>query len=133
LYFIIVIFNTSTDSVTFILGMQTSYGSIQPSTRLKIVWGVSLSAIAVVLLLAGGEEALSAIQSAATIAAFPFSVVVILMVFAFSKDSNNERKNLGLTIRPDETKLDNYLHNTPEEHSEEVQNYIEETSEDKGI
>lgn len=63
----------------------------------------------------------------------PFSVVVILMVFAFFKDANNERKYLGLTIRPDEKHLDNYLHNTPEEHSEEVQNYIEETSEDKGI
>ncbi len=133
LFLIAVFFITSADSATFVLGMQTSNGSLQPSTRLKIVWGVSLSAIAVVLLLAGGEEALSAIQSAAIIAALPFSVVVILMVFAFFKDANNERKYLGLTIRPDEKQLDNYLHNTPEEHSEEVQNYIEETSEDKGI
>ena len=42
----------------------------------KVTWGVSQSLIAFILLLAGGEtaDALNAIQSAAIISAFPFSL-----------------------------------------------------------
>ncbi|OFL48388.1 choline transporter [Nosocomiicoccus sp. HMSC067E10] len=133
IFLVAVFFITSADSATFVLGMQTSNGSLQPSTIMKVIWGISLSAIAVVLLLAGGEEALSAIQSAAIIAALPFSVVIILMVIAFFKDANNERKYLGLTIRPDEKQMKEYLSRTPQEHSQDILDYIDETSDQKGI
>ena len=91
-------FITSADSATFVLGMQTSYGRLSPSGFVKIVWGVLLSAIGYILLLAGGETGLNALQSAALIAALPFSFVVILMMIAFYKDANAERKFLGLTL-----------------------------------
>src|SRR5699024_11862581 len=73
-------FITSADSATFVLGMQTSNGSLYPAARTKIVWGVALSSIAYVLLLSGGETGLEALQSAAIIAALPFSFVIILMM-----------------------------------------------------
>lgn len=92
-------FITSADSATFVLGMQTSYGRLNPSPFVKIVWGVSLSAIAYVLLLAGGTTGLDALQSAAIISALPFSFVVILMMIAFYKDANRERKYLGIELQ----------------------------------
>ncbi|WP_256082445.1 BCCT family transporter, partial [Staphylococcus aureus] len=61
-------FITSADSATFVLGMQTTFGSLNPSSKVKVVWGISQALIAFVLLLAGGgngAEALNAIQSAA--------------------------------------------------------------------
>src|SRR5699024_8012036 len=72
-----VLFITSAGSATFVLGMQTTFGSLTPPGGVKIVWGFSLSAIVYILLLAGGETGLNALQSAAIIAALPFSVVVI--------------------------------------------------------
>lgn len=63
-------FITSADSATFVLGMQTTFGSLEPSSAVKVTWGVSQSLIAFILLLAGGgngADALNAIQSAAII------------------------------------------------------------------
>lgn len=102
-------FITSADSATFVLGMQTSFGRLNPSGFVKIVWGVSLSAIAYVLLLAGGDTGLDALQSAAIISALPFSFVIILMVIAFYKDANGDRKYLGMTITPNKRRYQEYI------------------------
>src|SRR5699024_5813586 len=110
-----IFFITSADSATFVLGMQTSYGDLQPPKGIKIIWGVLLSLIAFVLLLTGGDEGLGALQSAAIISAFPFSIVIILMTISFFKDANLERKHLGLTITPDKKRLEEY-HEHVEEH-----------------
>lgn len=129
-----VFFITSADSATFVLGMQTTFGSLTPPGGVKIVWGFSLSAIAYILLLAGGETGLNALQSAAIIAALPFSVVVILMVVAFYKDANTERKYLGLSITPNKRRMQAYIESTPEEHQEDIETYIEEKEDEtKGI
>ena len=104
-----IILITSADSATFVLGMQTSNGSLRPSASIKIVWGVSLSAIAYVLLLSGGDTGLEALQSAAIIAALPFSFVIIMMMISFYKDANEERKYLGLTITPNTKRMKEYL------------------------
>ena len=93
-------FITSADSATFVLGMQTAYGTLNPSGFIKIVWGLALAAIAYVLLLAGGDTGLDALQSSAIISALPFSFVVILMMISLYKDGNEERKYLGLSLQP---------------------------------
>src|SRR5690625_1588430 len=129
-----VFFITSADSATFVLVMQTTFGSRTPPVGVKIVWGLSLSAFAYILLLAGGETGLNALQSAAIIAALPFSVVVILMVVAFYKDANTERKYLGLSITPNKRRMQAYIESTPEEHQEDIETYIEEKEDEtKGI
>ena len=105
-------FITSADSATFVLGMQTTFGSLEPSSAVKVTWGVSQSLIAFILLLAGGgngADALNAIQSAAIISAFPFSFVVIMMMISFYKDANQERKFLGLTLQPNKHRLQDYV------------------------
>lgn len=128
-----VFFITSADSATFVLGMQTTHGSLTPPGRIKIIWGLSLSAIAFILLLAGGETGLNALQSAAIIAAMPFSIVVILMVISFYKDANNERKYFGLSLKPNKAHMQDYLENSPEVHQEEIDSYIESQEGKKGI
>jgi glycine betaine transporter len=73
---------TSADSATFILASMTSLGSMDPPKFAKYVWGVLMSAIAGVLLYAGGLEAL---QTASLIAALPFTLLLLIMVAAIVK------------------------------------------------
>lgn len=70
---------TSADSATYILSSMTTYGSLNPSLMVKIVWGTLMAGIAGVLLYAGGLEAL---QTASLIAALPFTVLLLLLIVA---------------------------------------------------
>lgn len=82
-------FITSADSATFVLGMQTSNGSLTPPNSIKIVWGVAQSAVALILLYVGG---LAAIQNTIIVAALPFSFVMILMIISLFKALSEEKK-----------------------------------------
>ena len=116
-------FITSADSATFVLGMQTTFGSQNPSGFVKVTWGVAQSLIAFVLLLSGGgdgEAGLTALQNAAIISALPFSFVVILMMISFYKDANKERKFLGLTLTPNKHRLKEYVENSRNDYEEEL-------------
>lgn len=88
-----IFFITSADSATFVLGMQTSYGSLTPPNSIKVVWGFFLAAMASILLFSGGLQAL---QNALIIAAFPFSIIMILMMISIYKMLRQERRELGL-------------------------------------
>ncbi|KUP06747.1 glycine/betaine ABC transporter permease [Bacillus coahuilensis p1.1.43] len=90
-------FITSADSATFVLGMQTTYGSLTPPSRVKLTWGVAQSTVAVILLYSGGLQGL---QNALIIAAFPFSIIMLLMVLSLYKSLTKEQKELGLMILP---------------------------------
>ncbi|MBM7614367.1 glycine betaine uptake BCCT transporter [Alkaliphilus hydrothermalis] len=67
-------FVTSADSATFVLGMMSSNGDLNPSNQKKIIWGVIQSLLALALMLAGG---LGMLQTASIAAAFPFAFVMI--------------------------------------------------------
>ncbi|MBL5767844.1 BCCT family transporter [Heyndrickxia sporothermodurans] len=84
-----IFFITSADSATFVLGMQTTNGSLNPPNLTKIIWGILVSATALVLLWSGG---LTALQTASIIAAFPFAFILIFMMFSLIKSFKNEVK-----------------------------------------
>jgi glycine betaine transporter len=86
---IIIFFVTSADSATFVLGMLTSDGRLNPSARVKLTWGILQSTIAVVLMISGG---LSGLQTASIVAALPFAVVLIGMCFSLLKALQAEDK-----------------------------------------
>ncbi|HJF21585.1 BCCT family transporter [Mammaliicoccus lentus] len=117
---ICIFFITSADSATFVLGMQTTYGSLEPAGRIKIVWGIAQSLIAFVLLFSGGDTGLGALQSAAIISAFPFSFIIIMMIIAFYKDANQERKYLGLSITPNKHRMKEYVEKSKREYEQEL-------------
>ncbi|RIN66922.1 BCCT family transporter [Staphylococcus simulans] len=113
-------FVTSADSATFVLGMQTSYGSLEPASYIKVTWGVAQSLIAFILLFSGGDTGLNSLQSAAIISALPFSIVIILMMIAFYKDANRERKFLGLTLTPNKHRLEEYVKYSQQDYEEDI-------------
>lgn len=86
-------FITSADSATFVLGMQTTGGSLYPANRVKIVWGLIQSGAAAVLLWQGG---LNALQTASIIIAFPFSFIMIMVVISLMKAFKEEARAIEL-------------------------------------
>ncbi|ASK63630.1 glycine/betaine ABC transporter permease [Virgibacillus phasianinus] len=86
-------FITSADSATFVLGMQTTGGSLYPPNVVKLAWGLIQSGAAAVLLWRGGLQAL---QTASIIAALPFTIIMILVVFSMFKAFKEEGKNSDL-------------------------------------
>jgi len=84
-------FITSADSATFVLGMQTTGGSLYPDNRVKLIWGIIQSGAAAVLLWQGGLEAL---QTASIIAAFPFAIILLLVIISLLKALRIENEEL---------------------------------------
>ncbi|MGO3018742.1 MAG: BCCT family transporter [Anaerococcus sp.] len=91
-------FITSADSATFVLAMLSEEGSLKPKNKTKVIWGVTLSLIATVLLLSGG---LNALQNVLIIVALPFSVILILVVISLLIELSHEKREMGLSITPD--------------------------------
>lgn len=103
-------FITSADSATFVLGMQTTYGSLTPPNRVKFTWGIAQSTVALILLYSGGLQAL---QNALIAAAFPFSFIMILMMLSLYKSLTREKKELGLYLKPKKPKSTKQNPKTP--------------------
>lgn len=80
-------FVTSADSATFVLGMISSKGNLNPKNSKKFVWGVMQASLTVVFLIAGG---LNMIQTASIIAAFPFAFVMIIAMISLIKSLRSE-------------------------------------------
>src|SRR5699024_2986766 len=51
---IFIFFITSADSATYVLGAMTTNGSLFPSLRVKLIWGILIAGTATVLLISGG-------------------------------------------------------------------------------
>ncbi|HZG70596.1 MAG TPA: BCCT family transporter [Chondromyces sp.] len=76
---IMIFFITSADSATFVLGMQTTNGSLNPPLFVTVVWGLILAAIAATLLGTGG---LGGMQAAIIVSALPLGIALLFMCYA---------------------------------------------------
>jgi glycine betaine transporter len=88
---------TSVDSATFVLGMLTSEGAINPPTKRKLAWGISLGAMGAGLLLSGNIEAVKAV---AVTGAVPFTLILLLQVAALLRTLPEDR--LGVLAGPED-------------------------------
>lgn len=79
---------TSADSATFVLGIMTSKGNLNPMALVKIIWGVLQAAIAAVLLLSSGLQGL---QTASLLVALPFTIIMIGMCISLLKALQTEK------------------------------------------
>ena len=89
IFIIAIFFITSADSATFVLGMLSTNGLLDPGNSVKITWGLIQSAVAAVVVYFGGTQGL---QNMLIIAALPFAIVIILMGVSFLKDIQTEAR-----------------------------------------
>ena len=85
-----IFFVTSADSASLVMATTSQSGKSNPDKKLTVVWGVSLSAVAITLLVAGGEETVSALQALVTIAALPFAIILVFLMVAWWKDLSTD-------------------------------------------
>src|SRR5699024_2159588 len=85
---IAIFFITSADSATFVIGMFSTNGNLNPANTVKIVWGVTLSSMAAIVMYFGGG--IQGFQNMLIISALPFSVITVLILVAFYKAVQQE-------------------------------------------
>lgn len=97
LLLVFIFFITSADSATFVLGMLSENGSLFPHNKIKVIWGILISAISIVLLMGGG---LNALQNILIIVALPFSLIILLIIISLYIELRHEKREMGLYIKP---------------------------------
>lgn len=107
---IMIFFVTSSDSGSLVVSSLTSGGRESPPKAQRVFWAIMEGAIAVSVLLIGGEAALVTIQSAVVILGFPFSIIFIMIMLSIGKELNESYKkyrfNRTVTLRKRLGKID---------------------------
>ena len=90
-------FITSANSATYVLGMLSSEGDLNPSNSRKFIWGVLQAALALVLMLCTAEgRGLNMLQTMSIVSAFPFAFILIFTMVSIVKVMSQDpavRKN----------------------------------------
>lgn len=86
-------FVTSADSATFVLGILTSNGNLNPGAGIKITWGIVLSAMAIALLLYT-QNGLNMLQTMSIVGALPFSIVMLISMISIVKEFITKEKRM---------------------------------------
>ncbi|ACV26766.1 BCCT family transporter [Kangiella koreensis] len=76
---VLVFFITSSDSGSLVIDSITAGGKVDAPVTQRVFWAVMEGVIAAVLLFAGGDKALDALQAAAITVGLPFTIVLLLM------------------------------------------------------
>ncbi|HHP7237902.1 BCCT family transporter [Longibacter sp.] len=87
-FVVITFFVTSSDSGSLVIDIITSGGEHDPPVAQRIFWAVTEGAVASVLLLAGGLQAL---QTAAITTALPFTFVLLIMCYGLLQGLRRDR------------------------------------------
>ena len=83
-------FITSANSATYVLGMYSEYGTLTPSNKSKIIWGVLMAGLAAAMMLCGGDG-LSMLQILSIVAAFPFVFIMMGAIPSLLKGLREEK------------------------------------------
>lgn len=97
-----VFFITSADSATFVIGMFTSGGNLNPHNSLKIMWGIIVGLLATMLLITGG---LSSVQTVSFVVSLPFMIVMIFMAFSLLKSLNENSSDNNYKLKNENTNV----------------------------
>ena len=81
-----IFFVSGADAASIVMGSLSERGALEPSRPTVIFWGVATGAVAAVMLLVGGANALTGLQTITIVAALPFVVVMVALSVALVKD-----------------------------------------------
>ena len=81
-----IFFVSGADAASIVMGALSQRGTLNPSRTTVIFWGVATGGVAAVMLLVGGDSALSGLQNLTIVAALPFALVMIGLAVALVKD-----------------------------------------------
>ena len=85
-----IFFVSGADAASIVMGSLSEEGALEPSRKTVMFWGVATGGVAAVMLLVGGDSALTGLQNITIVAALPFAVVMIGLAVALVKDLRND-------------------------------------------
>jgi choline-glycine betaine transporter len=85
-------FVSGADAASIVMGTLSQRGSDTPRRWVVAFWGAVMGAVAVVMLLAGGNDALTGLQSLTILVAAPFTVVMVMLCVALVRDLQDDRQ-----------------------------------------
>ena len=83
-------FITSADSASTVMASMSQNGKSDAKPWIAAMWGVATAGVGLTLLISGGSDALNSLQSVTIVAATPFLIILILLMFAIVKDLSND-------------------------------------------
>ena len=92
---VITFFVTSADSGALVIDMITSGAASDAPAWQRVFWSICAGAVAGVLLVAGGLQAL---QTAALVSALPFAVVMLLICYGLMRALQTEKTGRGMDL-----------------------------------
>ncbi len=85
-----IFFVSGADAASIVMGTLSERGTLEPSRWTVVFWGVLTGGVAAVMLLVGGDDALTGLQNITIVAALPFVLVMIALCFALLKDLRSD-------------------------------------------
>ena len=85
-----IFFVSGADAASIVMGTLSERGTEEPSRPTVIFWGIATSVVAILGLIAGGEDALSGLQNITIVAALPFTVIMVGLAVSLQRDLQND-------------------------------------------
>lgn len=79
---------TSVDSATYVLGMLTSRGALDPPVRRKLAWGITLAVLGAAMRFTGSIDVVRAVS---IVGALPFTLILMLQIAALLRALREDR------------------------------------------
>lgn len=126
-----IFFITSADSASVVMGTMASKGDPEPNKLVVVFFGVLMMGIAVVMLLTGGEDALSGLQSLTILTAMPFVLIIIALLVSFVKDLTTDPQAIRTTFA--KTAVRDAVIRGLEEYGNDFEFAVERADEGQGV
>ncbi|MER7556623.1 BCCT family transporter [Nocardioides sp. NPDC126508] len=85
-----IFFISGADAASIVMGTLSERGTEEPKRLTVIFWGVATGVVAILGLIAGGEEALGGLQTITIVAALPFTIIMVGLVVSLQKDLQSD-------------------------------------------
>lgn len=85
-----IFFVSGADAASIVMGTLSERGTTKPRRHVVIFWGVATGAVAAVMLIAGGEDALAGLQTITIVAALPFVLIMVGLAVALVRDLHQD-------------------------------------------
>ncbi|GAA1524262.1 BCCT family transporter [Nocardioides humi] len=85
-----IFFVSGADAASIVMGSLSERGTTEPRRPVVIFWGVATGAVAAVMLLAGGTDALEGLQTITIVAALPFVLIMVGLAASLVRELRND-------------------------------------------
>ncbi|WP_298181343.1 BCCT family transporter [Saccharomonospora sp.] len=85
-----IFFVSGADAASVVMGTLSQRGSAGPRRKIVIFWGAVMGAVAAVMLLVGGDDALNGLQNLTILVSVPFVLVMIALCVSLYRDLRHD-------------------------------------------